>query len=108
MSRALVVVDVQNDLCEGGSLAVAGGATVAEASANVRAHAGDYAHVVAARDHHVAPEGHFHQHPTTSTPGRRTARPVPRAWSCPRLAREPIEAVFDKGPLHRRLLRLRG
>ncbi|MBA2574854.1 MAG: isochorismatase family protein, partial [Nocardioidaceae bacterium] len=29
MSRALVVVDVQNDFCEGGSLAVQGGAEVA-------------------------------------------------------------------------------
>ena len=29
MSRALVVVDVQRDFCEGGALAVAGGADVA-------------------------------------------------------------------------------
>ena len=27
--RALIIVDVQNDFCEGGSLAVAGGAAVA-------------------------------------------------------------------------------
>ena len=31
MTRALLVVDVQNDFCEGGSLAVAGGASVADA-----------------------------------------------------------------------------
>ncbi|HSX95813.1 MAG TPA: nicotinamidase, partial [Streptomyces sp.] len=31
MRRALIVVDVQNDFCEGGSLAVAGGADVAAA-----------------------------------------------------------------------------
>lgn len=31
MHRALIVVDVQNDFCEGGSLAVAGGADVAAA-----------------------------------------------------------------------------
>jgi nicotinamidase/pyrazinamidase len=31
MTRALIVVDVQNDFCEGGSLAVAGGAAVAAA-----------------------------------------------------------------------------
>ena len=31
MTRALVIVDVQNDFCEGGSLAVAGGAEVARA-----------------------------------------------------------------------------
>ena len=29
MSRALIIVDVQNDFCEGGSLAVSGGADVA-------------------------------------------------------------------------------
>ena len=29
--RALVIVDVQNDFCEGGSLAVAGGSAVARA-----------------------------------------------------------------------------
>ncbi len=31
MTRALIVVDVQRDFCEGGSLAVAGGAAVAAA-----------------------------------------------------------------------------
>ena len=31
MNRALIVVDVQNDFCEGGSLAVTGGAAVARA-----------------------------------------------------------------------------
>ena len=30
-ARALLVVDVQNDFCEGGSLAVAGGSTAADA-----------------------------------------------------------------------------
>ena len=30
--RALIVVDVQNDFCEGGSLAVAGGSAVATAA----------------------------------------------------------------------------
>jgi nicotinamidase/pyrazinamidase len=29
--RALIIVDVQNDFCEGGSLAVTGGAAVARA-----------------------------------------------------------------------------
>ncbi len=31
MARALIVVDVQNDFCEGGSLPVAGGAEAAHA-----------------------------------------------------------------------------
>ena len=29
MSRALIIVDVQNDFCEGGALAVPGGASLA-------------------------------------------------------------------------------
>ncbi|NUU23439.1 MAG: nicotinamidase, partial [Streptomycetaceae bacterium] len=37
MTRALIVVDVQNDFCEGGSLAVGGGADVAAA---IREHVG--------------------------------------------------------------------
>ena len=58
MVRALIVVDVQNDFCEGGSLAVPGGAAVAAAvSALVRA--GDYDTVVATADHHVDPGPHF-------------------------------------------------
>ena len=47
-ARALVIVDVQNDFCEGGSLAVAGGADVAARIADfVAAHRGDYAAIVA-------------------------------------------------------------
>jgi nicotinamidase/pyrazinamidase len=61
--RALLVVDVQNDFCEGGSLAVEGGASVAASiTAYVREHPDDYAAVVASRDWHRAGEtngGHF-------------------------------------------------
>jgi len=60
MTRALVVVDVQNDFCEGGSLAVAGAAGVAEALARYVAGGADGADfVVATRDYHVDPGGHF-------------------------------------------------
>jgi nicotinamidase/pyrazinamidase len=60
MSRALIVVDVQNDFCEGGSLAVDGGAVVAERiSAYLRDHSDDYATVVATRDWHIDPGDHF-------------------------------------------------
>ena len=41
MSRALIIVDVQNDFCEGGSLAVAGGAAVAKGISLVLDKAGD-------------------------------------------------------------------
>ncbi|GAA2487667.1 isochorismatase family protein [Terrabacter carboxydivorans] len=58
--RALVIVDVQNDFCEGGSLAVQGGADVARRiSEHVNAHVADYDHVVATADWHVDPGEHF-------------------------------------------------
>jgi nicotinamidase/pyrazinamidase len=99
MTRALIVVDVQNDFCEGGSLAVAGGAAVATAiSEHVRSGAGGYAHVVATRDHHIDPGGHFAEQPdyletwpahcVVGTGGEELH---------PDLDRGPIEAVFDKG-----------
>jgi nicotinamidase/pyrazinamidase len=65
MRRALIVVDVQNDFCEGGSLAVAGGADVAAAITELIGQAAGpgYRHVVATRDHHIAPGGHFADNP---------------------------------------------
>ena len=62
--RALIIVDVQNDFCEGGSLAVAGGAAVARAvSEHVAGGGHEYAHVVATQDYHVDPGSHFSDHP---------------------------------------------
>jgi nicotinamidase/pyrazinamidase len=62
--RALVLVDVQNDFCEGGSLAVAGGAEVARRiSAHVREQHGEYAAVVATADWHEDPGAHFSDAP---------------------------------------------
>ncbi|MDG2028928.1 MAG: isochorismatase family protein [Acidimicrobiales bacterium] len=62
MSRALIVVDVQNDFCEGGSLAVDGGGAVAQSITDLvganRA-SGDYDVVVATKDWHVDPGEHF-------------------------------------------------
>jgi nicotinamidase/pyrazinamidase len=56
MTRVLFVIDVQNDFCEGGSLAVAGGAAVAaEITEHIRLHGNEYAAVVASRDWH---DGH--------------------------------------------------
>lgn len=53
MIRALIVVDVQNDFCEGGSLAVQGGNQVArDIAAYLREHGADYQLVVATRDWH--------------------------------------------------------
>ncbi|WP_448638173.1 isochorismatase family protein [Geodermatophilus sp. URMC 63] len=99
MTRALVVVDVQNDFCEGGSLAVAGGAAVAAAiSAHAREAAGEYAHVVATRDHHVDPGGHFAEQPDfLETWPAHCVVGTGGVELHPALDREPLQAVFDKG-----------
>jgi nicotinamidase/pyrazinamidase len=58
--RALIVVDVQNDFCEGGSLGVPGGARVADAiSTYASERVSDYSVVVATRDWHIDPGAHF-------------------------------------------------
>ncbi|MHB1930581.1 MAG: isochorismatase family protein [Acidimicrobiales bacterium] len=58
--RALIVVDVQNDFCEGGPLAAPGGGDLAKRiTAHAESCASDYAVVVATRDWHVEPGHHF-------------------------------------------------
>lgn len=105
MSRALVVVDVQNDFCEGGSLAVAGGAEVALRIGEVlhRWHESDpgtrdYSHVVATRDHHIDPGGHFAEHPdfVDSWPAHCVAGTDGAAFHA-NLDPQPFDAIFDKG-----------
>ncbi|MEJ8278615.1 isochorismatase family protein [Pseudonocardia spirodelae] len=96
MARALIVVDVQNDFCEGGALAVTGGAAVA---AGIGALAGTgYDHVVATRDVHVDPGPHFSDTPdfVDSWPPHCRAG-TPGASFHPALDVAPIECVFDKG-----------
>ena len=61
MPRALLVIDVQNDFCEGGALAVSGGAAVAGKISKFL-EASNYDLVVASRDWHDADNnnsGHF-------------------------------------------------
>jgi nicotinamidase/pyrazinamidase len=99
MSRALIIVDVQNDFCEGGSLAVPGGAEVAAAiSSYVAGHRNDYDHVVATRDFHLEPGDHFSEHPdyADSWPPHCVIG-TPGADFHPNLDLAPIEAVFSKG-----------
>ena len=85
MSRVLVVVDVQNDFCEGGSLAVDGGARVAVDVAALIA-TGAYDTVVAIWDHHIDPGSHFSDifdfvdswllHCVVGTPGEQLHAPL--------------------------------
>jgi nicotinamidase/pyrazinamidase len=97
--RALVVVDVQNDFCEGGSLPVDGGAGVAAAiSAHLSAHRDDYAAVVATKDWHVDPGPHFAAEPdfVDSWPVHCVVG-TPGAQPHPALDTGAVQAWFTKG-----------
>ena len=99
MSRALIIVDVQNDFCEGGSLAVEGGAAAAAAiSRYLAAEAPGYAHVVASRDYHVDPGTHFSAEPdfSTSWPRHCVAGTVGAQFH-PNFDTSRVETVFSKG-----------
>lgn len=61
--RALLIVDVQNDFCEGGSLPVTGGHDVARAISDYLSKDRGYHHIVAAKDFHIDPGDHFSQRP---------------------------------------------
>ncbi|MGB3828854.1 MAG: isochorismatase family protein [Ornithinimicrobium sp.] len=64
MTRALVIVDVQHDFCEGGSLPVTGGVDVAtKISEYVVSHASEYAAIVATADWHIDPGEHWSDTP---------------------------------------------
>ena len=66
--RALIIVDVQNDFCEGGSLAVMGGAaTGAQIASLVHQRQLDYRLIVFTRDWHIDPGDHFSKRPNHST-----------------------------------------
>lgn len=93
--RALIVVDVQNDFCEGGSLAVAGGAATAT---SINSLAAQYTVVVATRDYHVDPGSHFSDEPDfvdSWPPHCRVG--TPGADFHPNLDTSPFQAVFSKG-----------
>jgi len=105
MTRALIVVDVQNDFCEGGSLAVKGGANVAfrigellhkwqEADPDDKS----FEFVVATRDHHIDPGDHFSKHPdfVRSWPPHCVVGTDGVSFH-PNLDPQPFDAIFDKG-----------
>ena len=97
--KALVIVDVQRDFCEGGSLAVAGGASVAKRITQYLGdHADDYQLIVATRDYHVDPGPHF-----SDDPDYRDSWPphcvvgTPGSDFHPDLDTSRVDAIFDKG-----------
>jgi nicotinamidase/pyrazinamidase len=99
MKRALVIVDVQNDFCEGGSLAVAGGAEVArKITDHARDFRSEYVVVVATRDWHEDPGDHFSEQPDFKDSWPVHCRAGTRgAQFHPNLDAEFIDEVFDKG-----------
>jgi nicotinamidase/pyrazinamidase len=103
MRNALLVVDVQNDFVEGGSLPVPGGTQVAaHVARHVRHFRGEYHFIVATRDYHEDPGDHFSDQPDyintwpkhglIGTSGAALCTPIYN------LVREKlIQAVVDKG-----------
>jgi nicotinamidase/pyrazinamidase len=90
-------VDVQNDFCEGGSLAVSGGAAVA-AGVSAALADGDWDHVVATKDYHIDPGAHFGEPPDyiDSWPVHCVVGTAGSEFH-PALDTDRIEAVFTKG-----------
>jgi nicotinamidase/pyrazinamidase len=105
MTRALIVVDVQNDFCEGGSLPVAGGAAVASDIGELLHHwtrqddqAPSYDVVVATKDHHIDPGSHWSTEPdyVDTWPVHCRVGTDGEAFH-PNLDPQPFDAIFLKG-----------
>ena len=102
MSRALLIVDVQNDFTEGGSLPVAGGAAVAAGITRLLdEHGADYDLVIASRDWHDADDdngGHISDHPdyVDSWPAHCIAETAGAEYH-PALASDRIDVHLKKG-----------
>ena len=116
MKQALIVVDVQNDFCEGGSLPVTGGAQVASDIAALLHHwtrqdpkAPAYDVVVATKDHHIDPGAHWSKEPdfVDTWPVHCKVGTDGEAFH-PNLDPQPFDAIFLKGEHAGGVLRLRG
>lgn len=98
MAKALIIVDLQNDFCEGGSLPVEGGADLATEITELISEAPDFDFIVATQDWHIDPGSHF-----SETPDFRKSWPVhcvagsKGAALHRNLDTEDIDAYFRKG-----------
>jgi nicotinamidase/pyrazinamidase len=102
MTSALFVIDVQNDFCEGGALAVVGGAALAaDISEYLAVHKTDYDYVIASRDWHDASNdngGHFAEIPDyLNTWPVHCVSGTPGAEYHPNLNLDPIDFHVQKG-----------
>lgn len=96
--RALIIVDVQKDFCEGGALPIPGGHAVAGSISRYLAGQPGYHHVVATKDFHIDPGAHYSDDPdyVSSWPPHCRAGSVGAEFDAD-LDTGPIEAVFRKG-----------
>ena len=99
MTRALIVVDVQNDFCEGGALPVPGGSDKAsDITDYMEATLGRYDVIAATQDWHIEPGAHF-----SATPDYKESWPVHCVGGTaganlhPELDTEHVDAFFRKG-----------
>jgi len=99
MARALIIVDVQNDFCEGGALAVSGGAAVAGAISDyLDAHHQHFDHIVATQDWHIEPGSHFSDDPDMVDSWPPHCRAGSKGAELhPDLDSEYVQAYFRKG-----------
>ncbi len=99
MAKALIIVDVQNDFCEGGSLAVAGGAAVAGAISDyLDASHQNFDHIVATQDWHIEPGEHFSDDPDMVDSWPPHCRAGSKGAELhPDLDSEYVQAYFRKG-----------
>jgi nicotinamidase/pyrazinamidase len=98
MTKALIIADMQNDFCEGGSLPVAGGSEVAAAISVALSTVEGWDHVVATKDHHIDPGSHFAAEPdyVDTWPPHCVANTSGAEFHAA-LDTDRIEAVFTKG-----------
>ena len=90
-----MLVDIQHDFCEGGTLAVDGGQRVAAAAAEMAEQGradGLFDFVIATRDWHIDPGKHFEVWPVHCVAGS-----VGAQLNLSRTANVRLDAVFDKG-----------
>lgn len=101
-SRALIVVDVQNDFCPGGALGTERGDEVATKIADLISaqsdRSGEYSHIVATQDWHIDPGTHFAENPdfVDTWPVHCVADSEGAALRSP-IANVPFDEYFRKG-----------
>lgn len=94
--KALIIVDVQIDFCEGGNLAIEGGNKLANKILNMDM--SKYNYILATRDYHINPKNHFSESPDyTNTWPKHCVKNTIGAELHPDIQKIKLNAIFDKG-----------